>query len=152
MLTPNMDDTSSRKFAARILFASIVLIGMLWSANAQAIPMGAWNQGGDDSNRGSSIIAQIFGGRTSSFGGETGEGEPQTGPFGNHGGAGLHLGQILHSAREWVATHSSAGGEFPHWDGGDVRPGPVGSTPVPEPSAAILFAVGVGVVATRRRF
>lgn len=133
---------------ARSIFAIGLVLGLLTATSAVAIPLGSWNQSDEDRewSTGRTFFARIFDGHTTAAQ-ETEEEGSRTGPFGggNHFG-GIDLSVFLRSARDWVVAHVQ---ELPNYEG--TRDGQHGSTPVPEPAAALLFAVGIGVVASRRR-
>ena len=64
---------------------------------------------------------------------------------------GILVSEIRISARGWFSDLSVRGLVFDRATAVDVRPGPRPTHPVPEPHAALLFAVGLGVVASRRQ-
>lgn len=135
---------------ARSILVVGVLLGLITATSATAIPLGSWNQGSEENEwtTGRTFFARIFDGRSATT--QESESEdtgPRTGLFGGgHHFAGIDLSVVLGSAREWIVAHVQ---ELPTYEG--PRDGQHGSTPVPEPAAALLFAIGVGVVATRRR-
>ena len=131
---------------SRTLFFAIVAAGLIGASNAQAIQAGSWNGHQDQtSSFGSNLLSQLFSGHSSTTTSHTSSGGSQPSllfSFGN-----FDLSGFASSAREWIRNHP--GTEYCADDWQHDRPG--GSNPVPEPTAALLFAAGLGVVVSRRR-
>lgn len=138
MLKLNVVATRFPLFAVMVVMA----VGLLWSANAQALPHGqnGYQQARSHSQtRGNigSILSNIFSGRVAVSHEREGSSEGNT------------------NVHERISRLVSMGGKI--WEHyvlpriERIHDGPRPTTPVPEPQAAMLFAVGIGIVAARRR-
>lgn len=134
---------TSRSFSFRLstLFAALVVVGMLSAASAQAITWGEWRAQFQESEHDSNLFSRIFDGR-SSFESE-GSSSGGSHDFSLSSLWDIDLSSIVAAGREWLENYR----ETHH---ASTTPNH-GSTPMPEPTAALLFAAGIGVVATTRR-
>ena len=163
-MTPysNQRKTSPMLPALRSVLYAVVAVGLLWSANAQALPAGANHWASKSRNhikvRANSITLST---RSNHFEfpslfPERGDrcakslwGCIQSGRIGVGTGDGtdkISDLRVRFRALRRVRFHA-----IHNWEPITIRPEPRPTHPIPEPHAALIFAVGIGFAAIRLR-
>ena len=139
MRNPQRDLTPSRtRFrAVRIACVAIVAVGLLGASHAQAFSWGSWNSEYKESETSkTNYFDSIFAGHTY-----------ESSWSRNHDfQLDIDWKKVVTVVDTWIDENWPALAKRL-----DKYDDPRGATPMPEPAAALLFAIGVGVVAARRR-
>lgn len=150
-LNLNQKETSPMLRSLRPVLYAIVAVGLLWSANAQALPAGANHRASELRNhinqRAHSITLSARSNRIElpSLFSERGDACSQS-LWGC-----LQSGRITRGTRGETPDPRVVFHALRNWEPHTVRPDQRPTNPVPEPHAALIFAVGIGFAAIRLR-
>jgi hypothetical protein len=153
-LNSNQKETRPMLHALRSILYAVVAVGLLWSANAQALPAGANHRASELRNhinlRAHSITLSARSNRFDFWS-----------LFSERGDAcAKSLWGCLQSGRIALGTEDETDKTpdprvrvhgLRHWEPLTIRPEQGPTHPIPEPHAALIFAAGIGFAAIRLR-